>query len=167
MELRCSRRRALQLLGASGLLTATAGCSSPGSLEEYSLVAGELDVSSFAALRRSRYLWEDPTDIQATTRVDFTDDTKSQYVSDLFETGSLTVQQWPPVWRSRWGTDTVPRPTFLQRDGTFSQVTITDEQYLARNRSHFAVVQFAEAPTQDALLNEAPIARSAPAPRVI
>jgi len=167
MELRCSRRRALQLLGASGLLTATAGCSSPGSLEEYSLVAGELDVSSFAALRRSRYLWEDPTDIRATTRVDFTDDTKSQYVSDLFETGNVTVQQWPLVWRSRWGTDTVPRPTFLQRDGTFYQVTITDEQYLERNRWHFAVEQVEEEPPEDAVVKESPIDGLAQDKRVI
>lgn len=167
MELHFSRRRALQLLAASGGLTATAGCSGSGSLEQYSLIADELDVSSPASLRQRQYLWNDPTDIQATTRVDFTDETKSQYVSELFETGRVTVQQWPLVWRSQWGQETVPQPTFLHRDSTFFQVTIDDERYLERERWHFAVERIEGTPPDDAIVKQTPIDFSAQDKRVV
>lgn len=151
--MRCSRRHVLQLLGASGVVTATAGCLSSGSLDEYALVATELDLSSI----EPPHLWPDPTAIEATTRVDFTDGTKTQYVSELFETGSVTVQQWPLVWREPWGKDTVPRPTFLQRDDTFYEARITDEQYLERERWHFAVERVDETPPDDATVERIPI----------
>lgn len=157
MVVRCSRRRALKLLGAAGVMTATAGCSGPGSLDQLSLVAGELTVSSVEGLDHHEYLWEDPVDIPATTRVDLTDDTKARYVAELFDTGTVTVQQWPLVWRSPWGTTTVPRPTFLERDGTYYQIEITDERRLERERWHFAVERVEETPPNDATVAETPI----------
>jgi len=167
MELRCSRRRALQLLSASGVITATAGCSSPGSLDQYSLVAGELRLSSVESLTETEYLWRDPTAIPATTRVDFTDETKTRYVSELFGTSSVTVQQWPLVWRVSWGEDTVPRPTFLGQDDTFYEVTITDERYLERERWHFAVERTEETPPDDVTVEQTPLDLSLQDRRVI
>lgn len=161
--MRCSRRRVLQLIGTSGLATVTAGCLNSGSLDEYALVASELDLSSIGP----PYLWPDPTAIEATTRVDFTDETKTGYVSKLFDTGSVTVQQWPLVRRVPWGKDTVPRPTFLQREDTFYQVTITDEQYRERERWHVAVERIDETPPDDATVENRPFDLSAQDQRVL
>ena len=154
--MRCSRRRALRLLGASGAVAATAGCLSPGRLDDYALVASEIDLSSVESLARSVHLWPDPTAIRATTRVDFVDETKRRYVSELFDTGSVTVQQWPLVWRVPWGTETAPRPTFLRRDGTFYRVELADERRLRRERWHFAVERVEE-PPEGATVARAPL----------
>lgn len=167
MEFRCSRRRVFQLLGSAGLITATAGCSGPGSLDELSLIAGELSVDSIQGLQQHEYYRENPVKIPATTRVDFTEDTKTQYLAELFETGSVTAQQWPLVHRSRWGTTTVPRPTFLERDGTYYQVVIADEQQLTRGRWHFAVKRVEETPPDDAAIVETPVDGSSQDKRII
>ena len=167
MVLRCSRRRALQLLGSAGIATAMAGCSGPGSLDQLSLIGSELPVSSIEGLDQREYFWEDPVDIPATTQVDFTDGTKEQYVSELFDTGSVTAQQWPLVWRSPWGTTTVPRPTFLERDGAYYQVRITDERQLERKRWHFALQRVEESPPSSATVAETPVDASAQDKRVI
>ena len=167
MEFCCSRRRALQILGSAGLMTATAGCSGPGSLDELSLIAGELSVDSIQGLQQHEYYRENPLKFPATTRVDFTEDTKAQYVTELFETGSVTVQQWSLVHRSQWGTTTVPRPTFLERDSTYYQVSIADEQQLERRRWHFAVERVEEAPPDDATVVETPVNASSQDKRII
>lgn len=163
MVLRCSRRRALRLLGMTGTVTATVGCSSPGSLDEYALVATELDLSSI----EPPYLWPDPTAIEATTRVDFTDETKRQYISELFGTGSVTVQQWPLVWRTPWGRQTVPRPTFLRHNSRFYEVKIRDERRLDRERWHFAVERTGEEPPEDATVERRPFELSTQDERVL
>ena len=152
MEMCCSRRRAIRLLGTSGLVVGTAGCLRPGSLDDYALIASELDLSSIGP----PYLWPDPTAIEATTRVDFSDEAKTRYVSELFDTGSVTVQQWPLVRRVSWGDDTMPRPTFLERDDAFYEVGIADERYLERDRWHFAVERTEEAPPDDATVGRRP-----------
>ncbi|WP_434521844.1 hypothetical protein [Halorubrum sp. AS12] len=148
----CSRRRALQLLGAAGATAATAGCLSPGSLDSYALIADELDLSSIGR----PYLWPDPTEIDAVTRVDFATETKTAHLSELFETGSVTVQQWPLVGRDAWGTETRPSPTFLERDGTFYEVRIESERSLERERWHFALERVDETPPDDATVAQPP-----------
>jgi hypothetical protein len=148
----CSRRRALQLLGAAGATAATAGCLSAGDLDSYALIADELDLSSIGR----PYLWPDPTEIDATTRVDFATEAKTAYLSELFGTGTVTVRQWPLVGRDRWGTETRPRPTFLRRDGTFYEVRITDERVLEPERWHFAVGRVDETPPDDAAVAREP-----------
>ena len=155
--MRCSRRRALRLLGTSGAIAATAGCLSSGGLDDYALVASEIDLSSVESLARTVHLWPDPTAIRATTRVDFTDETKRRYVSELFDTGSVTVQQWPLAWRVPWGTETAPRPTFLRRDGTFYRVELADERRLRRERWHFAVERVEETPPETATVERTPL----------
>ncbi|QWC20641.1 hypothetical protein [Halorubrum sp. 2020YC2] len=148
----CSRRRALRLLGAAGAAAATGGCLSPGSLDSYALIADELDLSSIGR----PYLWPDPTEIDAVTRVDFATETKTAYLSELFETGNVTVRQWPLVGRDRWGTETRPRPTFLERDGTFYEVRIESERSLERERWHFALERRDETPPDDATVARPP-----------
>ena len=159
----CSRRRALQLLGAAGATAATAGCLSPGSLDSYALIGDELDLSSIGP----PYLWPDPTVIDATTRVDFTTDAKTASLSELFETGRVTVRQWPLVGRDEWGTETRPRPTFLRRDETFYEVRITDERVLERERWHFAVDRVDETPPDGAAVAEPPFDLSEQDERVL
>jgi hypothetical protein len=132
-----------------------------------SLIAGELSVDSIQGLQQHEYYRENPVKIPATTRVDFTEDTKAQYLAELFETGSVTAQQWPLVHRSRWGTTTVPRPTFLERDGTYYQVAIADEQQLTRGRWHFAVKRVEETPPDDATIVETPVDDSSQDKRII
>ena len=161
--MRCSRRHALRLIGASGMLTATAGCLNSGSLDDYALIASE---QALSAVGRP-YLWPDPTAIEATTRVDFTAETKQQYTSELFDTGSVTVQQWPLVGRDRWGKDTRPRPTFLRRDGVFYRVQIREERQLERDRWHFAVTRTEETPPDDATVERQPFDRSTQDERVL
>lgn len=159
----CSRRRALQLLGASAVTASTAGCSGPGSLDEYALIADELDLTSVGR----PYLWPDPTEIRAVTRVDFMSGTKAQYVSELFEQGSVTVKQWPLVRRAQWGTTTKPHPTFLEHDGSFYHVQIADEQQLDRDRWQFAVTRIDDAPPDGATVETRPFDLSAQDNRVL
>ncbi|QUO49133.1 hypothetical protein [Halorubrum ruber] len=159
----CSRRRALQLLGVAGATAATAGCLSPADLDAYALIADELDLSSIGP----PYLWPDPTVIDATTRVDFTTEAKTAFLSELFETGTVTVRQWPLVGRDQWGTETRPRPTFLERDGTFYEVRITDERVLERERWHFAVDRVDETPPDGAAVAEPPFDLSEQDERVL
>ena len=148
----CSRRRALQLLGVAGVAGATAGCLNAGELDSYALIADELDLSS----TERPYLWPDPTEIDATTRVDFATEEKEAWLTELFETGSVTVRQWPLVGRERWGTETRPRPTFLRRDGAFYEVRLADERVLERERWHFALERIDEIPPDDATVEEPP-----------
>ena len=162
----CSRRRALRLLGATGVTAAaaaTAGCINAGDLKAYSLIAHEADLSPV----ERPYLRPDPTEIGAVTRVDFATETKAAHVSELFETGSTTVKQWPLVGRDRWGTETRPRPTFLHRDGTFYEVTVADERVLERERWHFAVERVDETPPDDATVEGRPFGLSAQDGRVL
>ena len=159
----CSRRRALRLLGAVGATAATAGCLNPGGLDSYALIGDELDLSSIGR----PYLWPDPTEIDAVTRVDFTSEAKTAYLSELFETGSVTVRQWPLVGRDAWGTETRPRPTFLERDGTFYEVRIVEERVLERERWHFAVDRVDETPPDDATVARPPFDLSEQDERVL
>jgi hypothetical protein len=148
-------------------MTTTAGCLSPGSLDDYALVASTELEPSLTEPYDPPYLWPDPTDIEATTRVDFTDETKAQYVSELFETGTLTVQQWPLVMRNQWGNESVPRRTFLQRDGRFYEVQIDDERRLDRERWHFAVERVDEEPPGGATIEHRPFDLSTRDERVL
>ena len=159
----CSRRRALQLLGVAGATAATAGCLSPGSLDSYALIGDEFDVSSIGR----PYLWPDPTEIDATTRVDFATEAKTASLSELFETGAVTVRQWPLVGRDQWGTETRPRPTFLERDGTFYEVRVAEERILERERWHFAVDRVDETPPDGAAVAEPPFDLSEQDERVL
>ena len=148
----CSRRRALQLLGSSAVAATTAGCLSLGSLDEYALIADELDLSSVGR----PYLWPDPTEIRAVTRVDFTTEIKTQYVSELFDQGTVTVKQWPLVRRAQWGKTTRPYPTFLEQNDSFYHVQISDERQLERERWQFAVERTDETPPDDATIETRP-----------
>ncbi|MEZ3163321.1 hypothetical protein ABNG03_18530 [Halorubrum sp. RMP-47] len=148
----CSRRRALRLLGAAAATAATAGCLGSGSLDAYALIADELDLSSIGR----PYLRPDPTAVDAVTRVDFSTERKASLVSELFETGRVTVEQWPLVGRDRWGTETRPRPTFLEREGTFYEVRIAEERRLERERWHFALDRVDETPPDDAAVARPP-----------
>jgi hypothetical protein len=159
----CSRRRALRLLGASAVAGSTAGCLRSGSLDAYALIADELDLSSVGR----PYLWPDPTEIRAVTRVDFTTEMKTRYVSELFEQGRVTVEQWPLVRRARWETTTRPRPTFLERDGGFYQVRIADERRLERDRWHFAVTRTDDEPPDGATVETRPLGLSTRDGRVL
>lgn len=150
--MRCSRRSALRLLGVAGATAATAGCLSPGSLDSYALIGDELDLSSI----ERPYLWPDPTAIDATTRVDFGTEAKEASLTELFETGEVTVRQWPLVGRDRWGTETRPRPTFIERDGTFYEVRIAEERVLERERWHFALDRIDDEPPDDATVARPP-----------
>ncbi|WP_137290889.1 hypothetical protein [Natronorubrum halophilum] len=159
----CSRRRALQLLGASAIATSTAGCLSPGSLDEYALITDKLDLSSVSR----PYLWPDPTEIRAVTRVDFTTEMKTQYISELFDQGSVTVKQWPLVRRAQWGETTKPYPTFLKQNDSFYQVQISNERQLNRNRWHFAVDWIDEMPPDAATVESRPFDLSTQDERVL
>ncbi|VTT85983.1 hypothetical protein DM2_2021 [Halorubrum sp. DM2] len=159
----CSRRRALQLLGATAATAVTAGCLNPGGLSSYALLGDEEDLSSIGR----PYLWPDPTEIDAVTRVDFATETKAAWLSELSETGSVTVRQWPLVGRDAWGTETRPRPTFLRRDGTFYEVRISEERILELERWHFAVERVDETPPDDATVARPPFDLSAQDERVL
>ncbi|ELZ50236.1 hypothetical protein C464_03038 [Halorubrum coriense DSM 10284] len=158
-----SRRRALRLLGVAGATAATAGCLGPGSLDSYSLIGDAADLSSIGR----PYLRPDPASVRATTRVDFATETKTAYLSELFETGEVTVRQWPLVGRDEWGTETRPRPTFLRRDGSFHEVRVTGERRLERDRWHFAVERVDETPPDDAAVATPPFGLSAQDERVL
>ena len=71
MRSRCLRRRAIHLLAAAGVVTTTAGCSGPGSLDELSLRATEMSVSSIQRLERHDYFQGSPVEIPVIPRVDF------------------------------------------------------------------------------------------------
>lgn len=159
----CSRRRALHLLGASAVAASTAGCLSSGSLDEYALIADELDLTSV----ERPYLWPDPTEVRAVTRVDFTTEMKTGVISELFDRGSVTVKQWPLVRRAQWGDTTKPYPTFLERNDSFYHATIADEQQLERERWHFAVERTDETPPDDATVVTRPFDLSTQDGRVL
>lgn len=159
----CSRRRALQLLGAAGATAATAGCLNLGGSDSYALIGDDVDLSSIGR----PHLWPDPTEIDAVTRVDFATETKAAWLSELFETGSVTVRQWPLVERDAWGTETRPRPTFLRRDGTFYEVRVVEERVLEMERWHFAVERVDETPPDDATVARPPFGLSAQDERVL
>lgn len=163
MNMPCTRRRALHLLGAAGATAATAGCLSPGSLDAYALVGTELDLSTIGR----PYLWPDPTAIDAATRVDFTTETKATTLSELFETGTVTIEQWPLVGRDAWGTETRPRPSFLRRNETFYEVRIADERRLERERWHFALDRIDETPPDAATVARPPFDLSEQDQRVL
>lgn len=159
----CSRRKALQLLSAAGCIGTGAGCLSPGSLDAYALIGSEFNISSIGP----PFLWSDLTAIEATTRVDFTTEIKRQYISTLFETGSVTVQQWPLVWRSQWGKESRPRPTFLNREKGFYQVRISDEQLIEQNRWHVALERIQDEPPDDAIVETTPFELSDQDKRIV
>jgi hypothetical protein len=143
--------------------TVGAGCIGSGELDDYALLADELELSSI----EPPHLWPDPTAVRATTRVDITSETKERYLSKLFDTGSVTVQQWPLVRRVRWGTETQPRPTFLRRDGTYYEVTLASERILERERWHIAVERTDEPPSTDATVVSPPFNLSTQDERIL
>lgn len=157
-----SRRRVLATTASLAIVPA-AGCFNSGTLDAYALTGSELNLSSVGR----PFLRPDPTTISATTRVDFTTETKTEYVTELFDTGGVTVQQWPLVGRNRWGTETRPRPTFLQRDGRFYEVRITDERRPTRERWHFAVERTDEDPPAEATVATEPFDLSEQDTRVV
>jgi hypothetical protein len=57
MNWRCSRRRLIQFLGVSGVMTTTTGCLSPGSLDDYALVASTGLEPSSTEPYDPPYLW--------------------------------------------------------------------------------------------------------------
>ena len=101
--MKCSRRSALRVAGVVAGVAVTAGCTDMDTGSDYTLVANEIE-DSFA----TEYLFRDPTELQAITRVDYTAETKQAYVDELFDTGSVTVLEWPRAWRRSWGTETRP-----------------------------------------------------------
>ena len=143
--MRCSRRSALRLAGVVSGVAATAGCIGIDTGSDYSLVANGMD-GSLAA----KYLFRDPVELPAVTRVDYTTETKRAYLDELFDTGSVTVLEWPRPWRRRWGTGTRPRPVFLERDGVFYEVQVAGERQLDRGRWVFACERMDERPPDDA-----------------
>jgi len=157
-----SRRRLLATTASLAFLS-TAGCLDAGELDDYALIGDELDLSRVGR----PFLQPDPAAIDATTRVDFTAETKRQYTEELFGTGRVTAQQWPLVGRDRWGTGTRPRPTFLRRDGRFYRVRVADERRLRRDRWHFAVERTDEQPPADATVLTEPFGLSEQDTRVL
>ena len=147
----CSRRSALRLAGAAAGLAVTAGCIDIGSGSDYRLVAREIEESLAAP-----YLFPDPVELPATTRVDYTTETKQTYRDELFDTGTVTAPEWPQPWRRDWGTETRPRPAFVQHDGTFHEVQVTEERKLERDRWVFACERMDELPPDDAAVGTEP-----------
>lgn len=145
----CSRRSALQLIGSAGALATTAGCVEPGSSGRYTLVATGIGAPSLG----ESFLLSDPLAVDADARVDFTDGTKRQYLEDLFETGRVTVREWPLVARDAWGTDTRPRPTFLRRDGRYYEVRVENRRQVDEDRWLFGFER-----TDDGLPDDATVA---------
>lgn len=145
-KMKCSRRSALRWIGTAAGLTATAGCLDFFSSGDYTLVAQHIKTGSMGEL----FLVSDPVSVTAATRVDFATETKQQYVDELFETGRVTVREWPLVARDTWGTDTRPRPTFIHHDGTYYEVQVTDQRYVEQERWLFAFERTDSNPPDDA-----------------
>lgn len=143
--MKCSRRSALHVAGIVAGITVTTGCIDTDTGSDYTLVANEIDESLATA-----YLFRDPVELPAITRVDYTTETKQAYLDELFDTGSVTVLEWPRAWRRSWGTETRPRPTFLERDGGFYEVQVTEERQLELDRWVFACERTDEQPPDDA-----------------
>lgn len=143
--MKCSRRSALRVAGVVAGVAVTAGCTDMDTGSDYTLVANEIE-DSFA----TEYLFRDPIELQAITRVDYTAETKQAYVDELFDTGSVTVLEWPRAWRRSWGTETRPRPAFLQRDGVFYEVQVTEDRRLELDRWVFACERLDDQPPDDA-----------------
>lgn len=148
----CSRRSALRCLGAVAGLTATAGCLDFGSSSGYTLIAQPLNSESVGA----EFLVSDPGSVAAETRIDIASETKQQYIADLFEHGQVTVLQWPLVPQDQWSTTRRTRPTFLHRDGTYYEVTVTNERFVDRDRWLFAVERVDSNPPDDARVGSEP-----------
>lgn len=142
----CSRRSALRCLGAMTGLAATGGCLGLGVSSGHTLVAHEITSPSFG----STFLVSDPVAVEADTRIDFATETKQQYLADLFENGIVTVHQWPLVARDEWGQETRPRSTFIQREGTYYEVQVTDQRLVERERWLFALERTDSTPPDDA-----------------
>lgn len=142
----CSRRSALRWIGTAAGLTASAGCLDFGSSSGYTLVAQEINRDAVG----DEFLVSDPSSVSATTRIDFATETKQLYAEELFETGSVTVHQWPLVAQDAWGTRTRPRSTFVRRDGTYYEVRVENDRRVSRNRWLFAVERTDSMPPDDA-----------------
>ncbi|WP_256297641.1 hypothetical protein [Haloarchaeobius salinus] len=142
----CSRRSLLQRTGAVAGLAATAGagCLSFGSASGYRLIVH--DVPDLA----EEFLVDDPVAVRAETRIDYDTETKRDWLAELFETGSATAVQWPLVRPDDWGTATRPRPTFLQRDEAYHEVTTEATRQVERERWLFAVQRTDEEPPDSA-----------------
>lgn len=149
----CSRRSLLQRAGVvAGLATtAGAGCLTVGRESGYRLVPHAVDGTLADEFRVVQ-----PTSIAAETRVDYDAETKRDWLAELFETGSVTAVQWPLVHPDDWGTETRPRPTFLQRDGAYHEVTTETTRDVERERWLFAVTQTDEEPPEDATVASEP-----------
>jgi hypothetical protein len=148
----CSRRSLLQRAGTvAGLVaTAGAGCLSVGSTGGYKLIVQE--VPRLAEV----FLVVQPTGVGAETRLDYETETKREWLAELFETGSVTAVQWPLVYPDDWGTETRPRPTFLQRDGAYHAVTTQETRQVERDRWLFAVQRTDEEPPDSATVASEP-----------
>jgi len=146
-----SRRSALQVAGVVAGAALTAGCVDTDTGSDYALIANEIE-DSFA----TAYLFREPVELPAITRVDYTGETKQAYLDELFDTGSVTVLEWPRAWRQSWGTETRPRPAFLEHDGVFYEVQVTEERQLELDRWVFACERVDEQPPDDATVATAP-----------
>lgn len=142
-----SRRSLLRTAGAvAGLATtAGAGCLSLGATGGYKLLVDDVDGSL-----ADEFLRAQPTDVRAETRIDYDTETKAGWLAELFETGSVTAVQWPLVHPDDWGTGTRPRPTFLQHDGAYHEVTTEATRRVERERWLFAVQRTDEEPPDSA-----------------
>ena len=147
----CSRRSLLQWAGAVAGLATTAGCIDIGSGSDYTLVSSDFDRSLGA-----EYLVPEPVELPASTRVDYTDERKQQYLDELFERGRVTAVQWPLVRRQSWGTETQPRPTFVQHEGTYYEIQVAEARRYDRERWVFACKRIDETAPDDATVATAP-----------
>ncbi|MFC4407363.1 hypothetical protein [Haloarchaeobius iranensis] len=149
----CSRRSLLQRAGTVAGLAATvgAGCLSVGRESGYRLVPHDVD-----GTLADEFLVAEPVETRAETRVDYDTETKRDWLAELFETGSVTAVQWPLVHPDDWGTETRPRPTFLQHDGAYHEVTTETTRDVERERWLFAVQRTDEEPPSDATVASEP-----------
>jgi len=149
----CSRRSLLQRAGVvAGLATTvSAGCLSGGRESGYRLVPHEMDGTLADEFRLVQ-----PTSVEAETRIDYDTETKRDWLATLFDTGDVTAVQWPLVHPDDWGTGTRPRPTFLQRDGGYHEVTTEATRDVERERWLFAVQRTDETPPDGATVASEP-----------
>lgn len=148
----CSRRSVLGWTGAAVGLAATAGCLTLGGSREYRLVASDVR----AATLGEAFIQSEPMDVRAETRVDVDAETKRAVVDELFETGRATATEWPLVERRDWGHETRPSPTYLERDGTYYEVTAAETRRVERERWAFALERMDDAPPDGATVASEP-----------
>ena len=148
----CSRRSLLQRAGAATVLVATggAGCLGFGATGGYKLLVHEVPTLA------DEFILVQPTDIGAETHIDYETETKREWLAELFETGSLTAVQWPLVHPDDWGTETRPRPTFLQHGEAYHEVTTAATRQVERERWLFAVQRTDEEPPDSATVASEP-----------